>query len=73
MKIDYSFIEYRTLLLGAFLHDIGKLLNRYSAPGIKTKEHPFHSAEFIAHHRTSFEVFSNVNTLAELVQKHHEK
>jgi len=71
MKIDFSEKEYRALLLGAFLHDIGKLINRYTSDA-ETKEHPYCSADFVNQYGKTFGYFVDTETLAELVQKHHE-
>jgi len=53
MKIDFSEKEYRALLLGAFLHDIGKLINRYTSDA-ETKEHPYCSADFVNQYGKTF-------------------
>lgn len=64
--------EYRTVLLAAFLHDIGKLLGRGSFQAIDKGQHPKFSSDFISSFPDVFPAVSDADLLKELVQKHHE-
>ncbi|MDD5704058.1 MAG: type III-A CRISPR-associated protein Cas10/Csm1, partial [Dehalococcoidales bacterium] len=65
-------MEYRTVLLAAFLHDIGKLLGRGSFQDIDKGQHPKFSADFISSFRDVFANIADADLLKELVQKHHQ-
>ena len=64
--------EYQTVILAAFLHDIGKLLGRGTFKLLDKGQHPEFSATFINAHKEIFSPISDVELLYELVQKHHE-
>jgi CRISPR-associated protein Csm1 len=65
--------EYRTIVLAALLHDIGKLLQRGSFGELDIKgKHPAVSADFIRAFSECFEDVADTPTLTTLVQKHHE-
>ena len=64
--------ERQTVVLAAFLHDIGKLLGRSSSRVLDKGQHPKYSADFISAHRDVFSSVSDVDLLHELVQKQHE-
>jgi CRISPR-associated protein Csm1 len=72
MKFDNS--EYRTVVLGGLLHDVGKLLQRgtFGAIDIKGK-HPAISANFVSAFTDVFSQICDVSLLQILVQKHHER
>jgi len=64
--------EYQTVILAAFLHDIGKLLGRGDFKILDTGQHPKFSADFVSTYRDLFAKATNADLLKELVQKHHE-
>jgi CRISPR-associated protein Csm1 len=64
--------EYQTVVLAAFLHDVGKLLGRGSFALIDKGQHPKFSAEFVEAFSQTFTAVSDVFLLRELVQRHHE-
>ena len=64
--------EYRTVILAAFLHDIGKLLGRGSFKMLDKGQHPKFSSDFVSAYRTVFAKVANAGLLQELVQKHHQ-
>lgn len=65
--------EYETVVLGALLHDVGKLLQKGTFPGLKTEgKHPQVSANFISAFNDFFARYSDVELLKTLVQRHHE-
>jgi CRISPR-associated protein Csm1 len=65
--------EYRTVVLGGLLHDVGKLLQRgtFGAIDIKGK-HPAISANFVSAFTDVFSQICDPSLLRTLVQKHHE-
>lgn len=66
-------LEYQTIVLGALLHDIGKLLQRGSFGALDIKgQHPKVSADFIAICAPYFEKAASIDLLKTLVQRHHE-
>ncbi|MEW6141535.1 MAG: type III-A CRISPR-associated protein Cas10/Csm1 [Chloroflexota bacterium] len=64
--------EYQTVILGALLHDIGKLIGRSDVPLLDRMKHPAHSAVFISAHPEVFSATTDVDLLKTLVQRHHE-
>jgi CRISPR-associated protein Csm1 len=66
--------EYQTIVLAGLLHDIGKFIQRGDFKGALrvTGKHPAVSASFIRAKSYIFEKVTDVNLLAELVQRHHE-
>jgi len=64
--------EYRTVILAAFLHDIGKLLGRGKFQMLDKGQHPKFSADFVSAYSDLFKPYCDVALLKELVQKHHE-
>jgi len=64
--------EYRTVILAAFLHDIGKLLGRGTFKLLDKGQHPEFSATFVNAHKGSLSQVADTGLLHELVQKHHE-
>ncbi|MFH1096468.1 MAG: type III-A CRISPR-associated protein Cas10/Csm1 [Candidatus Desantisbacteria bacterium] len=65
--------EYQTVMLGAMLHDVGKLLQRGSFGALDTKgKHPQVSANFVSTFKDFFSKFVDFDLLQTLVQKHHE-
>ena len=64
--------EYRTVILAAFLHDIGKFLGRGDFKILDRGQHPGFSSTFISAHESLFAKVADVSLLKELVQKHHE-
>lgn len=67
-----SLQEYRTVILAAFLHDIGKLLGRGSFKILDKGQHPKFSSDFISAYHEIFSEVCDADLLKELVQKHHE-
>ena len=65
--------EYRTVVLAAFLHDIGKFLQRGSFSWLKDRvKHPERSGEFIGAFQDLFTEVADVALLRTLVEHHHE-
>jgi len=64
--------EYQTVILAAFLHDIGKLLGRGTFKVLDKGQHPGFSSTFISAYNSIFSAIADVSLLKELVQKHHE-
>lgn len=65
--------EYQTVILGALLHDIGKMLQRGSFASLDTKgKHPQVSYDFITAFKEFFSQFADFELLKTLVQRHHE-
>ena len=64
--------EYQTVVLAAFLHDIGKFLGRGKFKVLDKGQHPWFSSTFISAHHSFFSTIADVSLLKELVQKHHE-
>ena len=74
MKVgQWERTEYQTVILAAFLHDIGKLLQRGSFGSFNTEgKHPKVSGTFISAYHTLFSMVSDVTLLKTLVERHHE-
>lgn len=70
--VDLNNVEYRSVVLAAFLHDIGKLLGRFTSELLDKAQHPAFSSQFVSSHNQFFENFCDSALLKELVQKHHE-
>ncbi|MDA8241179.1 MAG: type III-A CRISPR-associated protein Cas10/Csm1 [Nitrospiraceae bacterium] len=65
--------EYQTVILGALLHDIGKMLQRGSFGSLDTSgKHPIVSSVFVSAFRDFFSRFADFDLLLTLVQRHHE-
>jgi len=64
--------EYHTVILAAFLHDIGKLLGRGSFRMLDKGQHPKFSSDFISAFNATFAKVADADLLKELVQKHHQ-
>lgn len=64
--------EYRTVILGALLHDIGKYLQRGDFGGMVTGQHPQVGAVFVNAWREAFDRCVDARLLRTLVQRHHE-
>lgn len=66
-------LEYRTVVLGALLHDIGKLLQRGSFGKLDTKgQHPAVSSVFVRAFQRVFSPIADIDLLDTLVRRHHE-
>lgn len=63
---------YNTVVLGAFLHDIGKFLGRGKFQVLDKGQHPKFSADFISAFSLVFGDVADVELLQVLVMKHHE-
>jgi len=73
MKVgQWERTEYQTVILAAFLHDIGKFLGRGDFKILDKGQHPGFSSTFISAHESFFSTIADVPLLKELVQKHHE-
>ncbi len=64
--------EFQTVILAAFLHDIGKLLGRGSFKMIEKGQHPQFSSDFVGAFHNAFAQICDADLLRELVQKHHQ-
>ena len=64
--------EYRTVILGALLHDIGKYLQRGDFGGMVAGQHPQVGAVFVNAWREEFSRCVDADLLRTLVQRHHE-
>lgn len=65
--------EYQTVILGALLHDVGKMLHRGSFGSLDTKgKHPQVSAHFVSAFKDFFSRIADLELLQPLVQRHHE-
>lgn len=64
--------EYQTVILAAFLHDIGKFLGRGDFKVLDKGQHPGFSSTFVSAHENLFSRIADTSLLKELVQKHHE-
>ena len=65
--------EYQTIILGAMLHDVGKLLQRGSFGSLNTKgKHPQVSSYFVNSFKDFFSKFVDFDLLQTIVQRHHE-
>lgn len=63
---------YNTVVLGAFLHDVGKFLGRGKFEILDKGQHPKFSADFVAAFSPLFQKVADVELLRMLVMKHHE-
>lgn len=71
--MEFNRREYETVILGALLHDIGKMLQRGSFGSLDTKgQHPFVSATFVSAFSSFFSRYVDYKLLLNLVQRHHE-
>ncbi|MDM8000258.1 MAG: type III-A CRISPR-associated protein Cas10/Csm1, partial [Dehalococcoidia bacterium] len=65
--------EFRTVVLAALLHDIGKFLQRGSFPWLKDRvKHPARSGEFVGAFQSLFADVADGSLLRVLVEHHHE-
>lgn len=65
--------EYQTVILGALLHDVGKMLQRGSFGSLDTKgKHPQVSSHFVSAFKDFFSRIVDFELLQTLVQRHHE-
>lgn len=64
--------EYRTVILAAFLHDIGKLLGRGQFSSLDKGQHPEFSATFVNAYKEFFDKIADTKLLYTLVLKHHQ-
>jgi CRISPR-associated protein Csm1 len=64
--------EYRTVVLGALLHDIGKYFQRGAFGGMVTGQHPQVGALFVGAGHEDFARCVDADLLRTLVQRHHE-
>ncbi|MBI3583950.1 MAG: type III-A CRISPR-associated protein Cas10/Csm1 [Nitrospinae bacterium] len=65
--------EYYTVILGALLHDVGKMLQRGSFGSLDTKgQHPQVSSDFVSAFKEFFSKFVDFDLFKTLVQRHHE-
>ncbi|MBI4847718.1 MAG: type III-A CRISPR-associated protein Cas10/Csm1 [Nitrospirae bacterium] len=70
---DFNQKEYQTVILGALLHDVGKMLQRGNFRSLDTKgKHPQVSSVFVSAFKDFFSRFVDVDLLQTLVQRHHE-
>ncbi|MBF0520258.1 MAG: type III-A CRISPR-associated protein Cas10/Csm1, partial [Nitrospirae bacterium] len=70
---EFDQIEYQTVLLGALLHDVGKMLQRGSFGELDTAgKHPLVSSHFVSAFKSFFSSISKFNLLQNIVQRHHE-
>ncbi len=70
---EFNQREYQTVILGALLHDVGKMLQRGSFGSLDTKgKHPQVSSHFVSAFKEFFSRFVDVDLLQTLVQRHHE-
>ena len=63
---------YHTVILGAFLHDIGKFFGRGRFEVLDKGQHPKFSADFVSAFSSVFEQVVDSELLRTLVMKHHE-
>ena len=64
--------EFQTVILAAYLHDIGKLLGRVRFKMIEKGQHPQFSSDFVGAFHNVFARICDADLLQELVQKHHQ-
>lgn len=65
--------EYQTVILGALLHDVGKMLQRGNFGTLDTNgKHPQVSSVFVNAFKEFFSRFVDFGLLQTLVQRHHE-
>lgn len=65
--------EYQTVVLGALLHDVGKMLQRGSFGSLDTGgKHPQVTSKFASAFRDFYSGFAGFDLLQTLVQRHHE-
>src|SRR3972149_4940252 len=70
---DFNKREYQTIVLGALLHDVGKMLQRGSFGSLDTKgQHPQVSSDFVSAFKVFFSKFVDFDLFKTLVQRHHE-
>lgn len=70
---DFNQKEYQAVILGALLHDVGKMLQRGSFGSLDTKgQHPQVSSDFVSAFKDFFSQFVDADLLRNLVQRHHE-
>lgn len=70
---EFNRKEYQTVILGALLHDVGKMLQRGSFGSLDTKgKHPLVSSHFVSAFKDFFSRFTDFELLQTLVQRHHE-
>ncbi|MBI5194800.1 MAG: type III-A CRISPR-associated protein Cas10/Csm1 [Nitrospirae bacterium] len=70
---EFNQREYQTVILGALLHDVGKMLQRGSFGSLDTKgQHPKVSSHFVSAFKEFFSRFVDFDLLQTLVQRHHE-
>jgi len=71
--VNFNQREYQTVILGALLHDVGKMLQRGSFGSLDTKgKHPQVSSHFVSAFKDFFSKTSDFELLKNLVQRHHE-
>src|SRR4030042_705955 len=71
--MEFNQKEYQAVVLGALLHDVGKLLQRGSFGSLDTKgQHPRVSSDFASAFKDFFSQFVDADLLRNLVQRHHE-
>ena len=65
--------EYQSVILGALLHDVGKMLQRGSFGSLDTKgQHPQVSSDFVSAFKDFFSKVVDFDLFKILVQRHHE-
>ena len=70
---EFNQREYQTIILGALLHDVGKMLQRGSFGSLDTKgQHPQVSSDFVSAFKSFFSKFVDFDLFKTLVQRHHE-
>lgn len=70
---QFNQMEYQTVILGALLHDVGKMLQRGNFGSLDTKgKHPLVSSHFVSAFKDFFSRFTDFELLQTLVQRHHE-
>ncbi|KWT94954.1 type III-A CRISPR-associated protein Cas10/Csm1 [Candidatus Magnetominusculus xianensis] len=70
---EFNQREYQTVLLGALLHDVGKMLQRGSFGELDTTgKHPLVSSHFVSAFNSFFSRITTFQLLQNIVQRHHE-
>jgi CRISPR-associated protein Csm1 len=65
--------EYQTVILGALLHDVGKMLQRGNFGSLDTSgKHPQVSSVFVSAFKEFFSKFVDFELFQTIVQRHHE-
>src|SRR4030066_2224429 len=65
--------EYQIVILGALVHDVGKMLQRGSFGSLDTGgKHPKVSSNFVSAFKEFFSKFVDFDLFQTLVQRHHE-